>query len=194
MHRSMLGLATLLALGAAACGAGTDVEGGPIGTAAQRQLGTGYRDYLIYDVLQNSRQIGQVLVTATAYGTTYAADTEYWYMTANVSTSYDLVFTSGTPQYWSNPPSGLGTLSFSMDQRATWSSCGVRGSHFEYTEAGVPEYLIGWNMTESGGTWSGNIVWINRTESTVFGPNETNDGVYSTYAPSGWYCYTADPL
>jgi hypothetical protein len=196
MRYTIVGLAALLALGATACGGAEDgTEPGVLGVASEAQLQPDYKDYTIYALTQNGSQIGQVLVATTADGTTYAANREYWYMTSNVSTSYSLTFTSGAGEYWSSPPSGLGTLSFTMDQRASWTGATPQGSKFKYmSQIGLPVVLIDWEMTQSGGTWSGSIYWYHNTTTNVFGPSETNTGTFSV-SPSGtWYEYTANPL
>src|SRR5262249_4277247 len=122
MRVATLWLAVLLAAGVPACGAADGDEGGEgsLGAASQAQLEPpGWKDYLIYtlaDVYGN--QVGKVLVTATA-GDGYAANREYWYMTSNLSNSSAVTFSGGTSQYWSNPPSGLGTLSFTTVRTPT---------------------------------------------------------------------------
>jgi hypothetical protein len=194
MRLSISMLAAALSLAASACGAGEDGEA--VGAARQAQVDGGQRDYLIYTMTQNGTQIGQVLVTNTA-GDGYAAGTEYWYMSANVSTRYPLTFTSGASQAWSTPPSGLGTLSFKMAQHPVWTSGTPSGSKFTYDDpfTGASRYLMDWGMTLSRGVWVGSITWWN-TSSTgnVFGPSQSDTLDYGSSYSGTWYSYTADPI
>src|SRR5262245_41938161 len=84
-----------------------------VGKAQTAQLDPGDRDYLVYTIWQNSAQIGKVLVTATK-GAGYDEAVEYWYMTSNASMGSSLTFSAEGGDYWADPPSGLGTLSFTM--------------------------------------------------------------------------------
>src|SRR5262245_34070199 len=105
----------VLALGASACGAPVEEEEGRLAAASEAQLTPDMKDYLVYSLTQAEVQVGKVLVARTTGGG-YTAGTEYWYMYGNVSMGSSLTFTSGSSQYWSTPPSDLGTLSFTMAQ------------------------------------------------------------------------------
>ena len=76
-------------------------------------------------------------MTATAGGG-YDADREYWYMNTNLSNNAAVTITGGDSQYWSNPPSGLGTLSFVMVRTPTWVHGYPSGSFLVYSELDRP--------------------------------------------------------
>src|ERR1700722_16074418 len=104
---------------------------------ARAELDPGTRDFLVYTLVQNSATVGYVLATRTDGGG-YAANCEYWFMTANVSS-------------WSAPPSGLGTLSFVMASSTSWTR-GTQSGNFHAYAPGEPEYIgLEWAMVESAG-------------------------------------------
>ena len=118
-------------------------------------------------------QLGSVLVTATA-GDGYIANREYWYLTTNLSNSSAVTFVGGASKSWSTPPSGLGTLSFTMNRTPTWNTASSRGTFPVYSNALTGEYdAMNWNMSESGGVWTGSIVWWHNSTANMFGPGVT---------------------
>jgi hypothetical protein len=181
-----------LAMGASACGA-ADGDG-PLGDAPEAEVDPGWKDYLIYTLTDNSgSQLGKVLVTATAGGG-YAANREYWYLTTNLSNSSAVTISGATSQYWSNPPSGLGTLSFTTVRTPTWTSGSSRGTMLVYSNAFTGEYdAMSWNMSNSGGTWTGSITWVHNSTGNLFG-----DSVTRTLSPTSTsgthYFYVSTPL
>ncbi len=196
MRARTLSLAALVAIGAPACvaeGGGEDGDG-PIGIAPAAQFDYGHKDYLIYSLTTVSGSLlGQVLVTATAGGG-YAADREYWYMSSNLSNSSAVVFSGGTSQYWSTPPSGLGTLSFTTVRTPTWTSSNTRGTMLVYENALTGEYdAVNWGMSNGSGTWTGSITWWHDSTGNVLG-----DGVTRTLTPTStrgtYYYYVSTPL
>jgi hypothetical protein len=138
---------------------------------ARAELDGGVDNYLIYKLAQSGATIGQVLVTNTE-GDGYGAATEYWYMTANVAPRAAVTLTPGTSQSWTNPPSGLGTLSFTMANTTTWSRGTRSGTIYTYNNEGTGEYEgMQWAMSESGGVWSGSITWWQLGDTgTLFAP------------------------
>ena len=194
MRALSFSLAGLLAVGVSACG-GVEGGDGPLGAAQQAQVDPGSKDYLIYTLTDGSgSQLGQLLVTATA-GDGYAANREYWYLTTNLSNSSAVTFTGGTSEYWSTPPSGLGTLSFTTERTPTWTLGTERGSALVYSNSLTGEYeSIHWGMTDTGGTWSGSISWWSNATGNLFGP-----GVSRTLSPQSRtagsrYNYVTSPL
>jgi len=153
MRVAALSSAILLAVGVTACSG--EAPDDPVGASQQAQIVPPMKDYVVYTLMNDAGlQLGQVLVTATA-GDGYAANTEYWYMTSNLSNSSAVTFVGGTPEYWSTPPTGLGTLSFSTSRTPTWSSATARGTYPVYSNALTGEYDgLNWQMTNTGGTWS----------------------------------------
>ena len=198
MRTASLAMAGLLAIGVSACGSVDQVDG-PLGAAQQAEIDPGYRHYLIYTLADgNGTQLGQVLVTATASPDgTYAANVEYWYLTSNLSNSAAVTITGGTSQYWSTPPSGLGTLSFSTERTPSWTYGTMSsGTLLEYSNGFTGELdAINWGMSESNGSWTGSITWWHNSTGNMFG-----DGVSRTLSPttaSGTglaYYYVTDPL
>jgi len=190
-------LATLFALAATAslgCVAGsTDGADEDTDEAAQAQIDP-FRDYTIYDVTQSNVLIGKLLVTATS-GLGYTASREYWYLYQNVSSSSPVTFTSGRNELWSNPPSGLGTLSFVTYDRPSWSSATPSGTMLLQDNPFTGERVgIDWHMTVFGGTWSGYITWWHSDTGYIFGPGQVNTLSPATPPAGTWYSYTTTPL
>jgi Caspase domain len=166
----------------------------PDRVAMPRQLDPGFLGYTVY-ALNNSAGglMGQVLVTNTANGA-FAAQTEYWYMYENLSNTAPFTINGGTSQPWTNPPTGLGTLSFATTATPTWSSGAVTGSLpcFSNTRS-LDFYAINWQMSNSGGTWTGSITWWHSSATNLLGPSQS-----ITFTPnrtSGThYYYVATPL
>ena len=144
---------------------------------ARAELDSGTSQYLIYGMSQGGTQIGRVLVALTEGGG-YAPNHEYWYMTANVSSRTAVTITGGASKSWSNPPTGLGTLSFLMANTSSWSR-GTR-SGIMHTYEGIGEYeAMHWQMVETSGVWTGSITWWqNSTSGHLFGA-----GVARTLTP-----------
>src|SRR5262245_17330698 len=117
---TLIGLASTLSAALPGC-ALQHADDEDVGEARAAQIDPGYKDYLVYTITQGLIQRGKVLVTRTTGGG-YQADKEYWYLSTNISMSMSVTFTSGASQYWSTPPSGLGTLSFTTERRPTWTS------------------------------------------------------------------------
>jgi hypothetical protein len=188
-------LVAALSLTASACLADAGGADEAVGAAAEAQVDPASKDFLVYTLTQSGVQVGQLLVTNTTGGG-FTAGREYWYMTQNVSMGASLTFTSGAAQWWSTPPSGLGTLSFTMAQRPSWTSAGgIRGTLLKYVVAPTGEgVMIDWNMTQSGGAWSGNIVWYHTTTGNVFGASQADTLSPTTSYPGTWYYYVANPL
>lgn len=192
MRFATLSGAVILAIGVSACGG----EGGDdaLGSASQAEIDPGTKDYIIYSMVDDTGlEHGVVLVTATA-GAGFAANTEYWYMTSNLSNSSAITFSGGTSTSWSSPPSGLGTLSFSTARTPSWSSATARGTYPVYSSSMTGEYDgMNWQMTVTHGVWSGEIVWSHNSTGNLFG-----DSVVRRLAPvatSGTHeFYTSTPL
>jgi len=144
---------------------------------ARAQLDPGTDNYLIYTLSQSGIQIGQILVTLTDGGG-YANSREYWFMTGDVSSRQPVTITGGTSGSWADPPTGLGTLSFTMANTTSWSR-GTR-SGVMHTYTGVGEYeAMHWQMVETSGVWTGSITWWQSTATGyLFGA-----GVARTLSP-----------
>jgi hypothetical protein len=138
------------------------------------QVDPGFLGYTIYALNNNAGGlIGQVLVTNTASGA-FAAQTEYWYMYENLSNTTTFTINGGTSQPWTNPPSGLGTLSFTTPAPATWTSGVVTGSLPCFSNARSEDfYAINWQMSNSGGTWTGSITWWHSSATNLVGPSQS---------------------
>ncbi|APR79433.1 Hypothetical protein A7982_04780 [Minicystis rosea] len=162
-----------------------------------QQIDPGWKDYTLYSVsLPNGTSIGKVLVTNTA-GAGYTANREYWYLTSNPTMSNGLVFTGAAPEYWSNPPSGLGTLSFKTNRTPTWTSGTPSSSTSILLETNAltgDRIGINWQMTASHGTWGGSITWWHNSQTNIFAPSTTDTLTYGTPASGTWYYYTTAPL
>jgi hypothetical protein len=182
-------MAGLLAIGASACG-GVEPGDGPTGAAEQTEIDPGTDDYVIYSVLNDAGlQLGSVLVTATA-GDGYDANTEYWYLTTNLSNSSAVTFIGGASESWSTPPSGLGTLSFTMNRTPTWSTASSRGTFPVYSDVFTGEYdAVNWGMSESGGSWTGSITWWHNSTTNMFGPGVTRRLAPRSTSGSHYYDY-----
>jgi hypothetical protein len=166
-----------------------------LGAAPEAQIDPGVRNYVIYDLFQSGVQIGAVLVTNSTAGDGYEANREYWYLNANPSMSSSLKFVGGTSEYWSTPPSGLGTLSFVTNRTPTWTSGTPRGTLLLESIAGTSEKIgINWGMSESGGVWSGSITWWHSSTGNIFGPSTTNTLSPGTPSAGTWYYYVTSPL
>lgn len=187
-------LLTTLAMASTGCVVGGDEQDEAVGEARQAQLDPGWKDYVLYTLTQNGVQVGKVLVTATTGGG-YTGSREYWYMNQNVATGSSLTFSSGAPDTWSNPPSGLGTLSFTTQRRPLWVS-GTPSTTMElYTNPLTGERVgIDWQMSDSGGTWTGSINWWHSTTGNIFGANQSITLSPGTPASGSWYSYTTAPL
>ena len=157
------------------------------------QLDPGFKDYLIYDILQGLVNRGKVLVTRTAGGG-FAADREYWYLTSNISMGSSLTLISGADEYWSTPPS-VGTLSFKTQRRAVWTSATPSGTLLLETVAGTSQkYGINWQMALSHGSWSGSITWWNSATTDMFGPSQTNTLSPGSPSAGTWYSFVTSPI
>jgi hypothetical protein len=168
----------------------------PDGGFKTEQLDPGFRDYLIYTVTDamSGAQVAQVLVTATAGGG-YDADREYWYVTTNLSNSGSYVVTGGTSQSWSNPPSGLGTLSFKMQRTPTWTSGTLSGTLLAYSSSLTGEFDgINWAMDNSRGTWTGSITWWHNSTGNLFGDSVRRMVSSTALRNKPYYYYTSTPL
>jgi hypothetical protein len=160
-----------------------------------QQIDPGVRNYLLYNLMQAGVSIGKVLVTGATAGAGFDANREYWYLTTNVNTGSPVTFVGGTSEYWSNPPSGLGTLSFVTNRTPTWTSGTPRGTMLLESNALTGERIgINWAMTESGGVWSGSITWWHSNTNNVFGPSTNNTLSPGTPATGTWYYYSTSPL
>jgi hypothetical protein len=170
MHVAALSLAAILAIGVSACGG--EASDGPLGAASQAEIDPGNLNYLIYGLYDvTGYRLGQVLATGATPGDGFAANTEYWYLNENLSNSSTLTWTGGISQPWSTPPTGLGTLSFTMAATPTWTSGAVRGTFPMFASSFSGEYdVMEWNMSDSGGTWTGSITWWHNTASELIGP------------------------
>jgi hypothetical protein len=194
MRASALSAIAFLAIGVSACGG--EASDDPLGTAVQTQLDPGWRDYVLYMVTDASgAQVAQVLVTATA-GAGFDADREYWFVTTNLGDSGTYTFTGGASESWSNPPSGLGTLSFTMKRTPTWTPNTLSGTILGYSNALTGEFDgINWGMENSNGSWTGGMTWWHNSTGNLFGP-----GVTRTLGPTffrnkaGFFSYAASPL
>jgi hypothetical protein len=188
MRKVTLAMVGLLAIGASACG--VEPGDGPLGSAQQAQVDPGLDDYVIYTVTDSAGdQLASLLVTATS-GDGYSANTEYWYVTTNLSNSSAVTFTGGASETWSTSPSGLGTLSFSMDRTPTWTSGGMRGTFPVYSNGLTGELDgIDWGMSESGGSWTGWITWYHNDTGNLFGPGVTRTLTPTTTSGTAYYYY-----
>lgn len=183
-----------LSIGCAAGGADDD-ETEVVGEAQQAQLDPGLKDYAIYTVRDSGVTVGRVLVTRTSSSLGYAADREYWYMTANLSNSSTVTFVSRSSEYWSNPPSGLGTLSFVTERRPTWTSSTPSGTFPLYTDSYTGERIgMDWQMNVSHGNWWGSITWWHSNTDDIFGPGPSTTLSPGTPAAGTWYQFTTPPL
>jgi hypothetical protein len=185
-----------LALSATACAVEPAETGdGPLGSAPQAEIDPGYKDYLIYDVYNVSGALlAQVLVTATD-GDGYTANREYWYVATNPTNGESVTFIGGTSEYWTTTPSGLGTLSFTMDRTPTWTAGSYRGylPYYQAPTGGEFEGLI-WQMVDTGGTWSGSITWWSGSGTgNLFGDGVTRALTEGHVSVSGYY-FTSSPL
>ena len=132
-------------------------------------------------------QLGAVLVTATGNGS-YYANTEYWYLTTNLSNTSAVTFTGGSSMSWSSPPSGLGTLSFATPRGTSWTQGNMIGqvlldrNLFTGTVVGLQ-----WNMGFDGAVWAGDTTWFHNTATNVLGPNTTTRLAPGRYNSSEYY-------
>ena len=166
----------------------------PNGVFKAAELDPGVDNYLIYTITQGGTQIGQVLVTSTEGGG-YGAATEYWYMTAGISSRSAVTITPGTSQSWTTPPSGLGTLSFKMANSTSWTRATRSGNIMTYSNLTTGEYEgMVWGMTETAGVWSGTITWWSLASTgTLFQPGVARS--LSPVASSGTaYYITNSPI
>jgi hypothetical protein len=136
-----------------------------------------------------------VLVTATGDPSLgFDPNTEYWYLTANLSNDAAVTFTGGPSTSWSSPPSGLGSLSFATARSTSWTQDYMVGTlllqHNTLTGKVVG---LQWNMGFDGAVWAGNMTWYHNTATSVLGPNTATrlaPGRYNTYQ----YCITDTPV
>ncbi len=142
----------------------------PDGDFKTKEIDPGTKDYIIYSVLDvTGAQIGQILVTTTASGI-YSANREYWYVTTNLSNSTGATFVPGTAEYWSTPPSGLGTLSFTMSSTFTWTGGSYHGTLPTGASATGIYLAMNWQVVVSAGVWLGNVIWWQgNSTGTIFG-------------------------
>jgi hypothetical protein len=194
MHTTTFVMAGLLAIGASACG-GVEPDDGPLGAAEQTQIDPGNKDYVIYAVFNDAGlQLGSVLVTATA-GDGYDANREYWYLTTNLSNSSAVTFTGGASESWSTPPSGLGTLSFTMNRTPTWRAGNIMATVPVYSNPTTGEFdAVNWGMSESGGVWTGSITWWHDSTANMFGPGVTRRLAPTIEKGAAAYYYAQTPL
>ena len=193
MRALSVSLAGLIAVGVSACG-GVEGGDGPLGAARQAQVDPGWKDYVIYQLWDvNSNVVGKVLVTATSGGG-FTANREYWYMQSNLSNSAEVSFVGGLSEYWSTPPRGLGTLSFTTQRTPSWT-LGVSSNPMLTSYNSSTGALDGmdWEMSNSSGTWTGHITWWHDSTGNIFGP-----GTVTTLDPDSTsytaYYYTTSPL
>src|SRR5262249_917882 len=147
--RGPAGLADLAVLHPGLAGHEGETHDRPHGAFKAQEPDPGIKDYLIYNLTQGAVTGGKVPVAHPTRGGCTAGN-EYFYMTANVSMSSSLTISSGASQNWSNPPSGLGTLSFTMPQRPTWSSGTPSGTLLCHTNNLTGDKVcINWQMSES---------------------------------------------
>jgi hypothetical protein len=168
----------------------------PDGGFKTEELDSGVRDYLKYTITNSvGTVLGVVIATNTAGGGIYDANYEYWYMYSNVSMSAAVTITSGPSQYWSTPPTDLGTLSFRTNRIPSWTSSTPRGTLLLETNAFTGQRIgMKWAMSESGGVWTGTITWWNSLTGNLFGPSQTNTVSPGTPASGTWYFYTNSPV
>ncbi len=167
----------------------------PNGFFKAAELDSGTAGYLIYTITESGVTIGQVLVT-NAEGGGFAAATEYWYMVDPISGRTACTFTAGASQPWSNPPSGLGTLSFKMANTTTWTRGTQSGSAHLYHDTTTGEYDgLQFNMSESGGVWTGSMTWWKLSDGagTLFAPSTARTLSVTTVSGSAYYI-TNSPL
>jgi hypothetical protein len=162
------------------------VSARPDGLRKAAQVDPGYKDYLIYQVLDaNNNLLAQVLVAKTTNpGGTWVAGNEYWYMTTNFTGQPSVTFSSGASQYWSNAPTLSTTYSFSVPSITTWTQSSARLTLFNYQSpsggGGALEFdgLV-WSMSNSTGSWHGTITWWSQ-QGTGFIFNENTTRVLSS--------------
>lgn len=172
-------------------GATSDAPNGRFKTA---QLDPGYKDWVVYNVMQGLNQRGKVLVTRNAGGG-YDADREYWFLTSNISMGSAVTFTSAASEYWSNPPSGLGTLSFKTERRPSWTSGTPSGTLLCQTVSGTAQkYAINWQMVLSHGTWSGSTTWWSTSTGDMWGESQTNTLSPSSPPSGSWNYFVTSPI
>jgi hypothetical protein len=163
---------------------------------ARAQLDPGTDGYLIYTITQGTVTLGQVLVT-NLEGGGYNAQTEYWYMNAAIDSSTEFIISAGTAQPWSNPPTGLGTLSFGMADESTWTLGTPSGTIHVYHNILTKEYDgLQFNMSVNvDGVWSGSITWWKLTDSAgyLLGPGDVRTFQPQTLSGNAYYI-TTSPL
>ena len=184
MRIAALSSAVILAIGVSA-----------FSDAARAEVDPGTINYTVYQVTNSAgEQMAQVLVTGATAGDGFAANTEYWYMYENLSNSTTFTFTGGVSEPWSTAPSGLGTLSFTMTATPTWSSGTISGTLPSYAPPrGEGFYAVDWEMSESGGSWTGSITWWHSSESDLVGPSQSLTLTPGSTSGTHYY-YTATPL
>ncbi len=166
------------------------------------QIDPGEKDYRIYTLEWSGSQIGQILVphTSNALGTILPG-TEYWYMTANISSVIRItsLVVSWVDYTWAaNPSPSLGALSFTMPQNPSWSSTSApSSSSMTFVRNGQFAAVLVWGLTVSGGVWSGSLDWYTTSgQNSVFGGTGSTTSVTMTSytAPSvSWYRSTLTP-
>jgi hypothetical protein len=166
------------------------------------QIDPGEKDYRIYTINWNGATIGSILVphVTNSLGTLLSG-TEYWYMTANITTSTrqtDLVISWVDYTWAASPSPSLGTLSFTMPQNPVWSSTIAPSSGaLTFVKNGQFGVVMVWALTLTGGTWGGSLDWYTTSgQNTVFGGTGTTSSVtmasYLTPTVS-WYRATMTP-
>jgi hypothetical protein len=168
-------LSGLLAIGASACG-GVPEGDGALGDAQQAQIDPGQKDYVLYTLTDDAgNQLGQLVVTATLNADLgFLANTEYWYLSTNLSNSSAVTFTGGPSMSWSNPPSGLGELSFATKRSTSWSYGYMLGSLLlDHNPLNGAVVGLNWGISNAGGIWSGQMNWYHNTATNVLGPGTT---------------------
>jgi hypothetical protein len=147
----------------------------PTVTPIPMQIDPGEKDYRIYTFVWDSFTIGSILVPHTNNPSgSFLSGTEYWYLTSNITSvarATDLVV-SWVDYTWAAAPSpSLGTLSFTMPQRATWSATTApSSSSMTFVKNGQFGFALTWALTLTGSTWGGSLNWFSTTgQNSVFG-------------------------
>jgi len=185
-------LTTLAALSMGCVGADDDGEDVDEARLAQTPP---VKEYSIYEILDDSGfQRGKMLATVTS-GAGFDADREYYFMTSNLSNDSAATFVLTRSDYWTNPPSSLGTPSFAIKRTPTWTSATPRGTMLLNTNPLTGERTgINWQMTNSSGVWTGAIYWWHSSATYIFGAGTSTRLAPGTPGSGSWYQFTTTPL
>lgn len=166
------------------------------------QIDPGDKDYRIYSIDWNGILIGSILVphVINSLGN-FVPGTEYWFMTANISTTTrqtDLVISWVDYTWAASPSPSLGTLSFTMPQSPSWTAVSAPSSGaMTFVKNGQFGVVLVWGLTLSGGVWGGSLDWYTTSgQNRAFGgTGATTSVTMASYLPPAvsWFRASTTP-